>query len=336
MKEQVKGLWKRCFDDSEEFIEMYFNLRYTDERNIALRNEGQVVSALQMIPYPMTFCGDTVPTSYISGACTHPDFRGKGVMRDLLTQTFQSMQKRGILFSTLIPAEPWLFSYYERMGYASVFEYSSKEVMTSDYIASTDIFIATITEYKKSVYQYLNRKLAQRSCCIQHTPEDFKVIMADLALSDGYLLVAEKDHLTQGIAILYRKDGYTEINELFAENEEIERSLLSYIHQKICSDRLIRLLPAGKTSQNQPLGMARIINAQKVLKLYAAAFPEKEMQIELSDEQIPINNGYYDLYKGNCTYTPSPSSYKHIPMNAIELTKKIFVPIKPYMSLMLN
>ncbi len=28
IKEQVKALWKVCFDDSEEFVEMYFRLRY--------------------------------------------------------------------------------------------------------------------------------------------------------------------------------------------------------------------------------------------------------------------------------------------------------------------
>ena len=26
LKEQVKALWKICFDDSEEFVEMYFRL----------------------------------------------------------------------------------------------------------------------------------------------------------------------------------------------------------------------------------------------------------------------------------------------------------------------
>ena len=28
MKEKVKALWKLCFDDSDQFIDMYFRLRY--------------------------------------------------------------------------------------------------------------------------------------------------------------------------------------------------------------------------------------------------------------------------------------------------------------------
>ena len=88
IKEQVKALWKICFDDSEEFVEMYFRLRYKTEVNVAIQSGDEVISALQMLPYPMTFGGETVQTSYISGACTHPDFRSKGVMRELLSQSF--------------------------------------------------------------------------------------------------------------------------------------------------------------------------------------------------------------------------------------------------------
>ena len=54
IKEQVKALWKICFDDSEEFVEMYFRLRYKTEVNVAIQSGDEVISALQMLPYPMT------------------------------------------------------------------------------------------------------------------------------------------------------------------------------------------------------------------------------------------------------------------------------------------
>ena len=51
-KEKVKALWQLCFDDNEEFVEMYFRLRYKNEINIAIESGDEIVSALQMIPYP--------------------------------------------------------------------------------------------------------------------------------------------------------------------------------------------------------------------------------------------------------------------------------------------
>ena len=69
MKEKVKALWKLCFDDSDQFIDMYFRLRYKSEINVVIESGNEVISALQMLPYPMSFCGKQVATSYISGAC---------------------------------------------------------------------------------------------------------------------------------------------------------------------------------------------------------------------------------------------------------------------------
>ena len=115
IKEKVKALWKLCFEDSEAFIEMYFRLRYNNEVNIAIESGDEVISALQMLPYPMTFCGKQIQTSYISGACTHPDYRGKGVMKELLSQALTKMLHNNVILSTLIPAEPWLFDYYAHM-----------------------------------------------------------------------------------------------------------------------------------------------------------------------------------------------------------------------------
>ena len=53
-KDEVKALWKLCFKDSDEFTDLYFKMRYKDEVNRVIREDGKIVSALQMIPYPMT------------------------------------------------------------------------------------------------------------------------------------------------------------------------------------------------------------------------------------------------------------------------------------------
>ena len=92
----------------------------------------------------------------------------------------------------------------------------------------------------------------------------------------------------------------------------------------------------SSTYEYNPLGMARIINAKEVLQIYAAAFPEDEMQLELSDKQLSVNNGYYYLCKGKCMYSTERLPGTHIQMNISELTNRILQPLKPYMSLMLN
>lgn len=337
IKEKVKELWKLCFDDTEEFVEMYFRMRYKNERNIVIESGDEVISALQMLPYPMTFCGEVVQTSYISGACTHPDYRGNGAMRELLSQSFTRMFRNGVHLSTLIPAEPWLFDYYTRMGYASVFRYSTKDIIVPDFIPSKEIVVEAIGECRRDVHQYLSLKMAERPCCIQHTYEDFEVIMADIILSDGILFVARKENNICGVAIIYREGQQLVINELFVDTKDVEYSMLHYIRQFTGCNRITQILPPTKDDQPKNiLGMARIINAKEVLQMYAAAYPEDEMQIALQDKQLSANNGYYYLCKGKCMYSAERLPGTHIQMNISELTDRILQSLDPYMSLMLN
>lgn len=336
MKNKVKVLWKLCFNDSEEFIEMYFRLRYKNEVNVVIQSGDEVISALQMIPYPMTFCGEMVQTSYISGACTHPDFRSKGVMRELLSQSFARMLRNGVHFSTLIPAEPWLFDYYKRMGYASVFQYSVKEITLPEFIPSKEITVDVVSEPQDEVYSYLNKKLSERSCCIQHTVEDFQVIMADLPISGGNLFVARQANEIRGVAIIYKGEKRIIINELLAEDKDTEYSLLFAIKQHTDCNRMTQLLPSDENLPQQALGMARIISTKDVLQIYASAFPEDEMQLEVSDKLLSVNNGYYYLSDGKCRYSTERLPGAHIQMNISELTERILKKLNPYMSLMLN
>lgn len=336
VKEQVKALWRICFQDSEEFIDLYFRLRYKNEVNAVIQNGDKVVSALQMLPYPMTFCGEMIQTSYISGACTHPDFRSKGVMRELLSQSFARMLRNGIQFSTLIPAEPWLFDYYKRMGYATVFQYSVKEMTLPEFIPSKEIAVNVVSKPQDEVYSYLNKKLSERPCCIQHSAEDFQVIMADLPISGGNLFVAKQANEIWGIAIIYKRENCIIINELLAEDKDTEYSLLFAIKQYTGCNHIIQLLPPDKELPQHSLGMARIINAKEVLQIYASAFPEDDMQLEVSDKQLSVNNGYYYLSDGKCRYSAERLPGAHIQTNISELTEKILKKLNPYMSLMLN
>lgn len=337
-REQVKSLWRLCFDDTEAFIEMYFRLRYNKDVNIAIQSGEEVIAALQMLPYPMTFCGGQVPVSYVSGACTHPDFRSRGVMRELLSQAFATMYRNDVLFSALIPAEPWLFDYYARSGYAPVFYRREQPVpvytLTSK--SAADISVEQTTDFQEETYRYLADRLAQRSCCLQHTATDFKVILEDLAMIGDSLFVARRNKRVAGIAVAYRYGTHTVVNELLADDESVKKELLHQVRMADESETLTLFLPVDAEGEGKLLGMARIINARRVLQLYAAAHPEETWSIELTDDQLSVNNGYYYISKGKCHTNDKRLPGSHVSLTIAQLTEKILRPMKPYMSLMMN
>ena len=78
IKKQIRKLWECCFGDSPKFIDLYFNKRYTHERNLVITKDEKVVSALQLLPYPLKVYNQIVDTLYISGAATFPEYRNQG------------------------------------------------------------------------------------------------------------------------------------------------------------------------------------------------------------------------------------------------------------------
>lgn len=338
-KDEVRALWKLCFNDSEEFMDLYFNRRYKDDINMAIREDGKIISALQMIPYSMSFCGGMIPVSYISGACTHPDYREHGAMRRLLKETHRRMYEDGVLLSSLIPAEEWLFGYYAKSGYVPAFGYARKR-MEADELRRMSSFAAACRVEVCALpgadhYHYFDTRMQERSCCIQHTEDDFEIIMEDLKLGGGKLLVAQEGEAIVGMAFTVRAEDTLYIKELLADNEAVQNRLL-YEAAHIYNVRAMEYGVPSSGAGSLSLGMARVIRAEEMLRLFAAQHPELELNICLEgDDVIPENNGYYTVKEGVCMRRQLPDKKYH-PYTVASFTQLLVEAEHPYMSLMLN
>lgn len=335
-KDEVKALWKRCFADGDEFIDLYFSRRYSDAINMAVREGGKIVSALQMIPYPMTFCGDVISVAYVSGACTHPGYRAHGIMRRLLADTHRRMHADGAWLSALIPAEEWLFGYYAKSGYASCFGRSIRRVGKESLSRSSacGTRVEAYTSLTDELFRYFDTRMRGRHCCVLHTREDMSVVMADMILGDGRLLVARDQEGIVGMAFAVPDGRKVSVKELLADNAEASSALLSEAACMYEASTLECMLPAP--ADKSPLGMARVINAEALLRLFARKHPEQEWLIRLEgDETIPENNGYYALKDGQCTrHRSACGEYRaYTPSGLVGL---LFATERPCMSLMLD
>lgn len=336
MKEEVKALWQCCFSDSEEFIDLYFRMRYKEVINRAVVEEGRVISALQAIPYPMTCYGSLVDMAYISGACTHPDFRARGVMRELLRITHRRMYEEGICLSTLIPAEEWLRGYYARSGYATCFYYGQDEWSLSEakaFDAACKVEVCAEPETEE-LYAWFREAMRKRPNCVQHTWDDYRVILADLHLDGGLVLAARMGGKSVGMAFCVEKNTVPLVKEMLYDSPLVKDMLCRKVLSVYGANKLTWLHPADASAL--PLGMARITDVRKMLALYAAAHPEADVAFRVEgDEAIPENNGYYLLEQGTCREGEAPG--KEYEACTIEsLTRKLLSEEPPYMSLMLN
>lgn len=336
-KEEVKALWKLCFDDSDEFVDLYFEKRYTDTMNIAISQDGKIVSALQMIPYPMTFCGKIISASYISGACTHPDYRGKGLMHQLLEKAHRRMYNEGALLGMLIPAKRELFDFYKKFGYAPAFGYATLKLKTEELHSSCMYTILDETEESDFLcehYRYFSTFIKKRVCCVLHPKDDFMIIIADLLLSKGKLLVARREGLIHGMAFCVKENERLVVKELLADNDIIRDTLVKKATELFDVVEVECLMPS--LMDTLYLGMARIIHAERMMALIARKYPTVEMFVQVvGDHTIPENNGHYIIREGTCTRAFQPDK-EYRACGISEFTRLLLEAEHPYMSLMLD
>lgn len=338
IKEQVRQLWKQCFSDSDEFIELYFRMRYTDELNSYIESDGKVVAALQRLPYPMT-CGEKVlSTSYISGACTHPAYRNQGIMKLLLAEAHRRMYEDGVVLSTLIPAEEWLKAYYAKSGYAVCFQQGTKLLTRERF--SVDNFgcplllkdINLDTKLPAAVFSFFDALQKKQDCRILHTAADLQVVLADLKLSGGKLWAGYKEEKLEALCFCLYENGRLSVKELLCAHVATQQEMLSSLFRLEEVDAIE--MPAPLAECTDDLGMARVIDVPSALDLVARSHSPLYLQV-VGDEAIPENNGFYNLENGSCScgYRPG-QEYRQLPIE--ELPHWFFKGHRPYMNLMLN
>ncbi len=129
-KDDIKGiasLWHEAFGDSEEEIMFFINNKYIPENTVVAECDGEIASVLFLLEGEMSIRGNKYPSYYLYAACTLKNFRGRGIMADLLSEAEKIAFSRGYDFICLMPGEKSLFDFYSKHGYKTVF---SKKILT--------------------------------------------------------------------------------------------------------------------------------------------------------------------------------------------------------------
>lgn len=289
-KQQIIDLWRLSFNDSEEFISLYFDRVYKEENTLVIEKNGQIVSALQMIPYTMSYYGTEISVAYIYGACTLPSMRGKGLMRELLHNAFEEMQRRSVALTVLIPDEDWLFDYYRKSGFTEAFDCTENEYARPE----VPVYAPEITVMPPNVpsvdqlYDYFNRKIRERKCCMLHTKEDFITILRDLELDGGRMLTAlNEQEETIGMAFVMPPQSGSEqpsdvlqkqvyVKEFLYDDDRVASLLLQESTLQFNVDKAIYRIPP-MVPASRPFGMARVIDTKRLMHHWLSAHKESAL-----------------------------------------------------------
>ena len=328
---ETRHLWERSFADPRAFIDLYFREKYRKERNEVIVRDGRVVSALQKLPYPMTYGGRMLPASYISGACTDENYRRRGLMGELLRQTLRVESGKSV-FSFLIPATAELATYYAKFGYTPCFRFGWETVTAGTPDGS--LVVDTVDQHRtEEMLAYLRDKMQERPMCVQHPLSDLRAVIDDMHMAGDTLWEARRGELTVALAICRAESDGVLLREMVYDDEEARDGLIAAIAAHHGRTEVDVIDTTGTVGDY--FGMARIIDAEAMLTAYAALHPEMDAVLSITDELLTGNNGCYHIYKGICERLPEPCPEAE-PLTIAGLTHRVLTEENPLMSLMMN
>lgn len=312
-----RRLWELSFSDEEAFLDLYFGSLVAEHEIYLLDEEqGSAVGhihadqyALHLYPHEGSRGQGTA--TYISGACTHPEHRGRGVMQQLMQAVLREEAERGHLLCTLIPADQDLRTYYHRhFGFVThSYAYTTESealAIRATYRQGGD---STRKERTPTDALYWGERGAN-IVGVWHSRADWAGIIAQYQQAEHtWLRIATSAGEQSSVRALAL--GRCEAEAIYIDalvgSDADKAELIETIRREARQKPLIFALPqwAEGDVRRAPRGMVRPLNIPALMALYARVHPSEAHSFSLSDEIIPCNTGHYEVKDGRCVFTAS-------------------------------
>lgn len=251
---QLVSLWQEAFLETDADARFYFAHRHQDQNMLVHEENGLVTGMLSMLPITLVVGNNRMPARYVFAVATRISHRGQGISTRLLHKAHEVMMAEGSAASVLVPAEPSLFAYYEKRGYAPRFDLDQVDVKVTDI---ADIAVAgqitpcTALEYmqQRDAYfadGYLFAQWDEPALgYIKHGNEHAGGGMVKLRFGDE-----------TAYAVIEQRGDHVRVSEYLGIKAHYQKAL-ALIYQQYKADRYRMLLPATEPflGNIRPFGM---------------------------------------------------------------------------------
>jgi len=307
---RIKAMWKYCFGDTDDFTEWFFKDKYNPSNTLGIRQDGHVISNLQMVPYTMSCRNTDIPAAYIVGVATLPEARNHGLMKVLFQDALQVMKERGILLS---PLYPFQYSFYRKYGWEicynqlqynlplqklSVFKGNKGYFRTIHWESDIPLLAEVYERFMEGYTGYIKR-----------TTEDWISRGREHRLDGGYGYLVMDGDQPAGYLLYHLKEGLFTVDEMVYSSNDIKYQWLAFIHSHTShAERCTWISPLddgayldmedarGCVSLN-PSAMLRIVDVEALLSLIPIPEGvEGSAVVKVIDEYASWNQGIFLIH----------------------------------------
>jgi len=215
--QNIISLWEICFK-KDDFSNWFFKNMFNPLETIVIEENGRIVSMLQRLAFDIKNIGEV---TYIYGACTHPDYRGKGFMEQLLVYSENLDKEKSIKASVLIPQEKSLFDFYAKFGYQPLFKIFNKKYTKQN---AKDHFysFSECKSYKIDTLNNLYEKLLENANYVKRDRKYWELQFKMFDELNGKVFCLEYEGNAVGYAFCWNDNGGV-IQELVGVNNDINK-----------------------------------------------------------------------------------------------------------------
>lgn len=307
IKRQTRELWKNCFGDSDDFLDIYFEEKYSDASNLTVSREGRVVAAAQMLPYQLLFYGVPVHAGYLSGLCVHPDMRGQGLGSRIVREGHRRLYRQGAALAFLIPGDDSLRRYYELPQHGAYWTstFRTEQELPPAGTVSAGLTVGCPDEWGTDLYVFFRRH-SVTPFMFRPAENDFFAALAACDRAGGAVLTVRSRQRVMGLCLAAREtDGRVFVRNMTTASSEARDALVAAVRREFGTEKVYARVPvSGETEGAGPYVMARVVNVKRFLSAVAVAHPEFQLHIGVdADLDVPENNGYYLVADGRVRLT---------------------------------
>ncbi len=245
---QLQALWQTCFADGPAYTGLYFSNYPCGRFGFVARDGPKIAAMVYWFPAALVCAhSNSRPAAYLYAVATHPEYRRRGLCRELMAFAESRLAARGVQAVALVPGGPELFCFYENLGYQTAF-FCRETVVTSGKNARVAAVPISAERYR-----------VLRRHWLDHGYLDYAVselaYQRQLCQRSGGDLVAFSWHGQDGCAIVERDGSRLFIKELLPScaAEEAAPALSA------CFDAATALVRTP--GQGRPFGMVKWLAA---------------------------------------------------------------------------
>lgn len=259
---EAKALWREAFGDSGRFIDWYFSNKVLPGNSLGVF-DGRLVSAMHLIPFRVCVQGKPLDSAFVAGAATAKANRGQGLMRALLLEALKLLKSRGTVMTYLYPFK---HSFYENFGWATYSYVYNRDAKKQRGISAGDVIETADRRLLAPIYKSMTSRF---DGYVVRGAREWEWRLGELMADGGRTALLMKNGAPAAYMLYYSNEGKAEIIETVCNEEEDIYPLLEFILGK-GSRSAGYFIPAAGPRNAAPYGMARVVDAQALLKLFGA------------------------------------------------------------------